>query len=88
MTVLRPSPGEGESVNFSVVGLLWDPGMAASLCSQTKSCTSNVIVAQNMTCRKFRLRAVGSRVASTKMDVMGLSCRIDSIAVSVFVNIG
>ena len=66
---------------------LWEPDMAASLCSQTKSCFS-VIVAKNMTCRKFRLRAVGSRVASTKMDVMGLSCRIDSIAVSVFVNIG
>ena len=61
--------------------------MAASLCSQTKSCT-NVIVAQNMTCRNFRLRVVGSRVASMKMDVMGLSCRIDCIAVSVFVNIG
>ena len=61
--------------------------MAASLCSQTKSCT-NVIVAQNMTCRKFRLRAVGSRVASMNMDVMGLSCGKDSIAVSVYVNIG
>ena len=67
---------------------LWDLGMAASLCSQTKSCT-NVIVAQNVTCRKFRLRAVGSRVATVSMimDVMGLSCRIGSIAVSVFVNI-
>ena len=59
--------------------------MAASLCSQTKSCT-NVIVAQNMTCRKFRLRVVRTRVASMKMDVM--SCRLDSITVSVFVNIG
>ena len=68
---------------------LWDLGMAASLCSQTKSCTTNVIVAQNMTCRKFRLRAVGSRVATVSMimDVMGLTCRIGSIAVSVFVNI-
>ena len=63
--------------------------MAASLCSQTKSCTSSVIVAQNVTCRKFRLRAVGSRFATASMimDVMGLSCRIGSIAVSVFVNI-
>ena len=59
--------------------------MAASLCSQTKSCT-NVIVAQNMTCRKFCLRVVRTRVASMKMDVM--SCRLDSIAVSVFVIIG
>ena len=48
---------------------LWEPDMAASLCSQTKSCT-NVIVAQNMTCRKFRLRVVRTRVASMKMDVM------------------
>ena len=61
--------------------------MAASLCSQTKSCTSSVIVAQNVTCRKFRLRAVGNRVATVSIDVMGLSCRIGSIAVSVFVNI-